>query len=112
MGTSVGGLSDKDSELLLAIQFPKSCKKCDFKKLIASGADPNVADPLSGLKAIHLAAKAGNVAALRALLEDDRVAADTVDPRGKVAYEWADDFGHAKAEMLLVNFIIEHPERY
>jgi ankyrin repeat protein len=105
-------LLEKDGELLYAIQFSKLNKRCEFRKIIESGADPTIADPISGLKPIHLAAKRGNLAAIRALLEDNRVAADTIDPRGKVAYEWAADFGHTKAEIFLVNHIIDNPDRY
>jgi hypothetical protein len=47
-----------------------------------------VPDPVSGLKPIHLTARLGNLNVLKALLEDERVFADSVDPRGKVPYEW------------------------
>jgi len=101
-----------DKDLLLAIQNAKGCRKSDIKTMIANGANPDAVDPTSGLRAIHIAARRGSLTILKALLEDERVYADAVDPRGKVPYEWAQEFNHSQAEMLLVNEIIEKPNRY
>jgi hypothetical protein len=38
--------------------------------------------------------------------------AEAVDPRGKVPYEWDDEFKHSKAKLLLVHTIIEKSQRY
>ena len=106
----MGEITQKDQQLLQALSRPS--KKCEIRALIASGADPTVIDPLSGLRPIHIAARDGNINALKALLEDDRVHADCVDPRGKVPYEWADEFDRTKAEELLLNTIFDNPSRY
>jgi hypothetical protein len=45
-------------------------------------------------------------------LQDERVYADAIDPRGKVSYEWAGEFNHTKAEMFLVETIIGAPAKY
>src|ERR1043165_7879219 len=103
-------ITEKDRQLLRALNRPG--KKCEIAALIAAGADPTVIDPATGLRPIHIAARDGNMNALRALLEDDRVHADCVDPRGKVPYEWADEFNHSKAEAFLLNTIFENPSRY
>jgi hypothetical protein len=106
----MGEIAQKDQQLLQAVSKPS--KKCEIRALIAGGADPTVIDPVSGLRPIHIAARDGNMNALKALLEDDRVHADCVDPRGKVPYEWADEFKHARAEAFLLNTIFENPSRY
>jgi hypothetical protein len=49
---------------------------------------------------------------LTGLLQDERVYADAIDPRGKVSYEWADEFNQTKAEMFLVETIIGSPAKY
>ena len=64
------------------------------------------------MQPIHLAARYGNQKDIQRLLVDPRVKADCVDQRGKVPYEWADEFNHTQAELLLVNEIINNPKRY
>lgn len=103
---------EKDLLLLKAVQREQGCKKCDVRALIKEGANPASVDPATGLQPIHFAARTGNINVIKALLEDDRVFADAIDPRGKVPYEWAKDFHHTKAEMLLVNTIVDNPKRY
>ena len=103
-------LAQKDRQLLQALSKPS--KKCEIRALIAGGADPTVIDPVSGLRPIHIAARDGNINALKALLEDKRVHADCIDSRGKVPYEWADEFKRTRAEDLLLNTIFENPSRY
>src|SRR4051812_40217864 len=100
-------IDPKDLQLLTVVQL--GCKKCDVRELIAKGANPVIEDPVNGLQPIHFAARFGNIKIIKALLEDERVFADAVDPRGKVPYEWADEFNHARAELLLVHTIIENP---
>jgi len=98
-----------EQELFYAIYRGK-CK--DVDRLLYDGADPGVEDPASGMQPIHLAARYGNIKILSSLLRDNRVRADSVDRRGKVPYEWAEEFSHAQAESLLVNEILAHPSRY
>jgi hypothetical protein len=105
-------LSEKDITLLRILQHEQALRKCDVRALIAGGANPAVTDPTSGLKPIHIAARLGDLNILKVLLEDERVFADSVDTRGKVPYEWAEEFRKTQAEMFLVNTIIENPQRY
>ncbi|MFH1344498.1 MAG: hypothetical protein ABIL01_25365 [Pseudomonadota bacterium] len=105
-------LAEKDLLLLKIVQGEVKCKKCDIRGLISQGANPALVNPITRVQPIHFAAKLGNIPILKGLLEDDRVYADAVDARGKVPYEWADDFQQAKAELLLVTTILDNPTRY
>lgn len=105
-------LSEKDITLLRILQHKPTLKKCDIRTLIAGGANPAVKDPTNGLQPIHMAARLGDLNIIKALLEDKRVYADSVDTRGKVPYEWAEEFDNTQAEMLLINTIVDNPDRY
>lgn len=105
-------IANNDLRLLKLVRHERGCQKCDVRDLIQKGANPVVQDPASGLQPIHYSARWGDVPIIEALLEDERVYADAVDRRGKVPYEWADDFEHTKAEVLLLKAIIDNPTRY
>ena len=105
-------VANNDLRLLMLVRHEKGCKKCDVRDLIQKGANPVVQDPANGLQPIHYSARWGDIPVIEALLEDKRVYADAVDRRGKVPYEWADDFQHPKAEVLLLKAIICNPKRY
>ena len=101
--------TEKERDLFYAITLGNHS---EVTRLLEEGANPSIEDPTSGLLPIHLAARYGNTEILFQLLNDERVRADSVDRRGKVPYEWADEFKHEEAETLLINHITTNPKRY
>lgn len=96
-------LTEQERKLFHAI-YRGDVKSVEY--LLLNGVNPDVEDLFSGIKPIHFAASRGNIKILEVLLSDGRVKADAVDRRGKVPYEWADEFGQSKAETFLIDTIL------
>jgi hypothetical protein len=105
----INTLSDEERQFFHAI-YRGNAQLCE--RLVHDGVNPDVEDPFCGMRPIHLAASVGNTDIIELLLNDQRIRADIPDRRGKVPYEWAADFDHAKAEALLVDHILQNPHRY